>query len=400
MLANKEVVKQLTIEQKIDFWRRVMQYAKDRNIDFYVMTWNIFTYGVDGKYGITDDIDNPRTIDYFRASVREMFRTYPLLRGIGLTAGENMGAVSGGRELRSQGELGLRHLRTGRARCGARRTEAAVPAHPSPARNARAGHREDFPAGDRPTQRGFRLQLQVRAGARALVHHAELPRGLSRVVRRSQDALDAAQRRRADVSLGRAGFRARVRQEHSVREVTGLLLRLGHVGVGPASSWRATANCRASSKSTNTGCTSCCGDGSVTTRHSTTNASRSWWAGAFPASTRESSSSAWQDASMIYPLVTGFHWADFDFQWYIEGCRSRPGPAKTASGFHSVNTFINQPVHPGTRQHHHSRLRRRCDRGKDSAGHHAAAGRGPARRAGRPRARDNRRISTRVRAAR
>jgi hypothetical protein len=57
---------------------------------------------------------------------------------------------------------------------------------------------------------------------------------------------------------------------------------------------------------------------------------------------------AWQDASMIYPLVTGFHWADFDFQWYIEACRSRPGPAKTASGFHSVETFINQPVHPGT----------------------------------------------------
>ena len=94
MLADKEVVKQLTIEQKIDFWRRVMQYAKDRNIEFYVMTWNIFTYGVDGKYGITDAIDNPKTIDYFRASVREMFRTYPLLRGIGLTAGENMGDAS------------------------------------------------------------------------------------------------------------------------------------------------------------------------------------------------------------------------------------------------------------------------------------------------------------------
>lgn len=51
---------------------------------------------------------------------------------------------------------------------------------------------------------------------------------------------------------------------------------------------------------------------------------------------------------MIYPLVTGFHWADFDFQWYIEACRSRPGPAKTASGFHSVETFITQKVHPGT----------------------------------------------------
>ena len=79
MLADKEIVRHLTIEQKIDFWRRVMSYAKDRNIDFYVVTWNIFTYGVDGKYGITDAIDNPKTVDYFRASVREMFRTYPLL---------------------------------------------------------------------------------------------------------------------------------------------------------------------------------------------------------------------------------------------------------------------------------------------------------------------------------
>ena len=93
MLANKEVVKQLTIAQKIEFWRRVMQYAKDRNIEFHIVTWNIFTYGVDGKYGITDAIDNPKTVDYFRASVREMFRTYPLLAGIGLTAGENMGEV-------------------------------------------------------------------------------------------------------------------------------------------------------------------------------------------------------------------------------------------------------------------------------------------------------------------
>ena len=89
---------------------------------------------------------------------------------------------------------------------------------------------------------------------------------------------------------------------------------------------------------------------------------------------------------MIYPLVTGFHWADFDFQWYIEGCRSRPGPAKTASGFHSVETFINQPVHPGTNNITIPAYVAGSDRGKDSAGHHAAAGRGPDRRAGEPRA--------------
>jgi hypothetical protein len=57
---------------------------------------------------------------------------------------------------------------------------------------------------------------------------------------------------------------------------------------------------------------------------------------------------AWQHASMIYPLTTGFHWGQFDFQWYIEGCRSRPGPAQTASGFHDVNRFITLAPHPGT----------------------------------------------------
>jgi hypothetical protein len=69
----------------------------------------------------------------------------------------------------------------------------------------------------------------------------------------------------------------------------------------------------------------------------------------FPGSDGARVLAAWQNASMIYPLVTGFHWADFDFQWYIEACRSRPGPARTVSGFHSVETFITQKVHPGTK---------------------------------------------------
>jgi hypothetical protein len=57
---------------------------------------------------------------------------------------------------------------------------------------------------------------------------------------------------------------------------------------------------------------------------------------------------AWQSASMIYPLTTGFHWGALDFQWYIESCKSRPGPAQTESGFHDVNRFITLPPHPGT----------------------------------------------------
>lgn len=90
MLRSVETVRTMRIEDKIRFWREVMQYAKDRGIDFYVITWNIFTFGTEGKYGITPDQNNPRTIEYFRASVREMVLTYPLLAGIGITAGEQM----------------------------------------------------------------------------------------------------------------------------------------------------------------------------------------------------------------------------------------------------------------------------------------------------------------------
>jgi len=91
MLQDVEIVRRMTIDEKIAFWRDVMKYAHDRGIEVYWFMWNIFVWGTDGKYGITADRDNPVTIRYFRASVRETIRTYPLLAGIGITAGENMG---------------------------------------------------------------------------------------------------------------------------------------------------------------------------------------------------------------------------------------------------------------------------------------------------------------------
>jgi hypothetical protein len=57
---------------------------------------------------------------------------------------------------------------------------------------------------------------------------------------------------------------------------------------------------------------------------------------------------AWQEASMIYPKTTGFHWGALDFQWYIEACKSAPVYSNTKSGFHDVNRFISLPPHPGT----------------------------------------------------
>lgn len=90
MLEQLEIVRHLSIDDKIRFWRDVMQYAADRAIEVYWFTWNIFTFGATGKYGITPAQDNPATIAYFRASVRELVLTYPLLAGIGITAGEQM----------------------------------------------------------------------------------------------------------------------------------------------------------------------------------------------------------------------------------------------------------------------------------------------------------------------
>ena len=90
LLQNVEVVKKITIDEKIAFWKDVMQMANDRGIEVYMFTWNIFTNGAVGKHGITDSQTNDTTIAYFRAAVREMVSTYPLLSGIGITAGEAM----------------------------------------------------------------------------------------------------------------------------------------------------------------------------------------------------------------------------------------------------------------------------------------------------------------------
>ena len=55
--VNKEeiiVVKKMTIDEKIQFWRDVMQMAKDRGVDVYWFTWNVFLGAAEGKDGITE----------------------------------------------------------------------------------------------------------------------------------------------------------------------------------------------------------------------------------------------------------------------------------------------------------------------------------------------------------
>lgn len=108
VVANLKVVKRIPIADKIQFWRAVMKHAKDRGIDVYVITWNIAlnsvanavpdyyrTYATSvpnekpGKYGISHDVLNPKTIRYLRDAVKTFILTYPDLKGIGVTAGEH-----------------------------------------------------------------------------------------------------------------------------------------------------------------------------------------------------------------------------------------------------------------------------------------------------------------------
>jgi hypothetical protein len=109
VMENLKIVKKITIDEKISFWKKVMERAKQRGIDIYFITWNICpnsvarpvppfyrTYDVDpydepaGKYGISHQADDPETIAYYRAAVKTFLLTYPDIKGIGVTAGEHM----------------------------------------------------------------------------------------------------------------------------------------------------------------------------------------------------------------------------------------------------------------------------------------------------------------------
>ncbi len=86
--------KVMSLDEKIDFWRKVMAYAHARGFAFYLVNWNIWTHGATGKYGITDDQEkaatNQATIAYMRKCMTTLLETYPDLDGFGVTQGEHM----------------------------------------------------------------------------------------------------------------------------------------------------------------------------------------------------------------------------------------------------------------------------------------------------------------------
>jgi len=87
--GNLGLGKKISIDEKIKYWQKVFQYAADHGIEIIMMHWNLHMHGAVGKYGITQEQDNPVTIKYIRACVRQMLLTYPQITGIGVCAGEN-----------------------------------------------------------------------------------------------------------------------------------------------------------------------------------------------------------------------------------------------------------------------------------------------------------------------
>jgi len=96
--ANIKVVKRVSLNDKIAFWQKVFNYAEDHGIDIHVIHWNIYTFGAEGKYGITDDGKNQKTIAYIRYCITEFLKTYPQIDGMGVAAGEHFNIPKGARE--------------------------------------------------------------------------------------------------------------------------------------------------------------------------------------------------------------------------------------------------------------------------------------------------------------
>ncbi len=96
--ANTVVVKTISLDDKIAFWQRVFDYAESLGIEIYFFHWNIYTFGAEGKLGITDSGKNKKTEAYMRYAIAEFLKTYPQIDGIGLSAGEHFDIPRGERE--------------------------------------------------------------------------------------------------------------------------------------------------------------------------------------------------------------------------------------------------------------------------------------------------------------
>ena len=87
-------INNMTIDEKINYWKQVMKYGKDRGFDIYFCTWNIFLSTAKNKHRLTTTPNNKKTKTYIRKYMKEFLETYPDLAGFGIIVGENMGGIN------------------------------------------------------------------------------------------------------------------------------------------------------------------------------------------------------------------------------------------------------------------------------------------------------------------
>jgi hypothetical protein len=358
--SNLETLKSMTIDDKIAFWREVMAYGKSRNIDFYVITWNIFTYGVDGKYGITNDPDNNKTIDYFRESVKQLIVTYPDLAGIGITAGENMFNQSNPNAGNNDSDISISPEAKEEWMVKTYVAGTLEGLKTQPGRKFRFIHRQHEASTD--------MILQKMGG---LIDHPDVDFVFS-FKYADAHVYSATKQHKPESFI--PTIRDKVKTVWTMRNDDIYLFR-----------WAAPDFVREFVKNIPADVTQ--GyyyghDGFINGREFTQlgidsprqlEIHKHWlqwmlWGrlgfdpdysneriakllnARFPEADGSKLLAAWQKASMVYPRVTGFHWGSLDFMWYIEGMRSevkyaKKKGARTSSGFHDVETFINMSPH-------------------------------------------------------
>jgi len=341
ILENAEVIKKIPITEKIEFWKKVMRYAKERNIDFYIITWNIFTNGTGGKYGITNQADNETTKDYFRKSIKQLFVSYPDLEGIGLTTGENMPGIG----FKEKEEWAFDTY-----------AKAVLEvAEEMPDRNFTFLHRQHQtgakaiadkfkPVIDAPNIEFLYSFKYAKAHALSTTEQ-HYHQGFVKDIEGMKTIWTL---RNDDTYYFRWGAPDFVRA--FISNIPYDVSRGVYYG---SDQW-------------------IWGRDFLTKNPETPNQleiEKHWYhwmlwgrlsynpelsndrikgilQSKFPGTDAETLFAAWQEASMVYPTTTAFHWGEVDFKWYIEGCRSRPGPAQTETGFHDVNPFITLTPHP------------------------------------------------------
>ena len=340
ILDSCVVLREMTIEDKITFWKQVMAYGKSRNVDFYFITWNIFTNGTYGKYGITTDADNLVTQDYFRKSVAQMFRTYPDLAGIGLTTGENMKGLSFEQKedwaysTYAKGILEVAKEMPERQFTFIHRQHQADPKYIE----------EKFqPVIDQENIDfiySFKYAKAHVFSATKQPYHEEFAKNIGTLktiwTLRNDDAYYFRWGSPEFVREFVKNIPYEISQGvyyGSDQWIWGRVFTDKHISVPGQLEiqkhwyhWMLWGRLSYNPNLTNNFFINILGN-------------------KFPGVDAKTLYEAWHHASMIYPTTTAFHWGRVDFMWYIEGCRSRPHIAKNESGFHDVNTFIAFPVH-------------------------------------------------------